>query len=393
MVSRRTVITGGAGAAVLAALGYRAWDRGVFASGEGPAFAAWQEWQGHPGEGPARPLHAAILAASAHNAQPWLFEPAEDAITVYADLTRNLGAADPFRRELYFSLGCAWQNIVLSSKREARASLVSFPLKPNPAAGIEPALKIEFTAAPNLSNTRDWLAAIAKRHTHRGPYLPDRAVAAPFLDIWSLANPEGARIAFIRDAAAKRDMAALIEEATRRFIADKTMSHDSGRWFRTGRREIEARRDGVSTDTAGLSPFMNGIAKMLPDQDAASADKYWLAATRDVQLPTAAAFGVLFTPDRLQAGEAIAAGAAWQKLHLDATARGIAMQPLNQPLEMMDRDLLLGRKNDYAKEIRQLAGVDAGDPAFIFRLGYAEDEARPSPRRRFEDVIRRTGFA
>ena len=42
MVSRRMMIGGGAGAAVLAALGYRAWDRGVFTPGQGPAYEAWQ---------------------------------------------------------------------------------------------------------------------------------------------------------------------------------------------------------------------------------------------------------------------------------------------------------------------------------------------------------------
>ena len=81
MTSRRAVIGGGAGAAVLAALGYRVWDRGVFSAGKALPYQPWNEWQGHAGEGSRRPLHAAILAASAHNTQPWIFEPKEDLIT------------------------------------------------------------------------------------------------------------------------------------------------------------------------------------------------------------------------------------------------------------------------------------------------------------------------
>jgi hypothetical protein len=176
------------------------------------------------------------------------------------------------------------------------------------------------------------------------------------------------------------------------------MSRDSGRWTRTGRREIAAHRDGVTVDAAGLSPFITAMAKILPDQDVASEGKYWLASTRDVQVPTAAAFGVIFMPDRLSKLNAVAAGANWQALHLAATMAGLAVQPMNAPIEMMDRDYLLGRKNTYAKDIAKIAapqgtGEDGDDIAFIFRLGYAEHPALPSPRRKLQDVIRQKGFA
>src|ERR1043166_7441849 len=97
MVSRRGMIAGGAGAAGLAAVGYRAWDRGVFSFREGPAFAPWAEWQGRAGEGIVRPLHAAILAANPHDTQPWLFAPHGDSITVWAGegIVRPLHAAIP----------------------------------------------------------------------------------------------------------------------------------------------------------------------------------------------------------------------------------------------------------------------------------------------------------
>jgi hypothetical protein len=387
-------MAGGAGAAVLAALGYRSWDRGVFTAGEGPAYEAWTTWQGRPGEGPARqPLHAAILGASAHNTQPWLFEPHEDSITLYADLSRNLGTADPFRRELYVSLGCALANLQLAALSVDLDAIIQphvGRLEPAKADGTVEVAKISLLARmdPQLRSTLQPLVdAIPNRHTNRGPYKIEQAVSMETL------TKLGSQPVFILDSAAKKDLGALIVEATQRFIADREMARDSGRWLRTGRREIEAHKDGVSTDTSGLPPVLTALVKLLPDQNVMAADRYWLGATRDVQVPTAAAYGILFTPDRLNIPEALGVGTNWQMLHLSATAYGLAAQPLNQPVEMMDRDHVLGRKDDYAKEIRKIAGVADGDPAFIFRVGYAERTALPSPRRPLEAAIRQRGYA
>jgi len=396
MVSRRTMIAGGAGAAVLAALGYRAWDRGALSIGKGPAYEAWSEGQGHPGEGPTRPLHAAILAASAHNTQPWLFEPHEDSITVYADLSRNLGAADPFRRELYVSLGCALYNLGIAAGHSPEVPLPDIedkPLTPNPPPRMTRICEQLLLSGQSRAHEdrRQEMAALAKRHTHRGAYLKDRPIPASFLKSYGFAY-------FVTDPGAVKAMGDVIVDATVRFIADREMSRDSGRWMRTGRREIEAHRDGVAVDAAGLSPAVTAMAKMLPDQDQITADKYWLDATDKVQVATAPAYGVFFMPDRLTTDSAIATGANWQMLHIAAAMAGLAMQPMNAPIEIMDRDFVQGRRNSYAKEIGEIAaaqgtGEDGDDIAFLFRLGYAEQDAKPSPRRRLQDVIRQRGFA
>src|ERR1700690_2140516 len=112
MVSRRGMIAGGAGAAIVAGLGYRIWDRGVFSGPQGAAYAPWDEWRGSVVDGIEQPLRAAILAANPHDTQPWLFEVHNEAITVYADRARNLGSFDPFRREMHLGIGAAIENLV-----------------------------------------------------------------------------------------------------------------------------------------------------------------------------------------------------------------------------------------------------------------------------------------
>ena len=119
-MQRQRVVIAGSAAAAISALGYRAWDRGVFAGATGPAYTPWDEWRGSDQDGHRRPLRGAILAASPHNTQPWLFEVSGDAVAVYADRARHLGSFDPFRREMHLGLGCAIENFVCAACLRAR---------------------------------------------------------------------------------------------------------------------------------------------------------------------------------------------------------------------------------------------------------------------------------
>jgi len=396
MITRRMAMAGGAGAAVLAALGYRAWDRGMFSAGEGAAFDPWRDWQGTPGEGIRRPLHAAILAANPHDTQPWLFSAGGDTITVWADRARNLGSFDPFRREMHLGLGCAIANLRFAAasfglfadvKPIAGRLTLSPPNTPAAVARIKMSpLPAGSFLAKHLPRT---VAAIAARRTNRGPYLRDKPVPSALLDAWPLlGGGEGPRVVFIADDARHAAMRDIMIAATEAIVADPEMSADSARWFRTGRDEIEAHRDGVTMDTAGLSPWLLAAAKLLPDVSAKTADESWLTMTKDTQTATAPVFGMILVRDRLDVAQTLCAGQLWQTLHLMATDQGIAAQPINQPVEMIDRNAQLGRPDRFGPALGKLANMPGWEPTFTFRMGYAEHPAPHSPRRPLSAVIR-----
>jgi nitroreductase len=84
--------------------------RDLACTDSGEAFGPWRSAIGRDGR---RDLvHAAVLAANAHNSQPWRFDLSDCGISVHADLERNLGGFDPFRREMHQSLGCAIETLV-----------------------------------------------------------------------------------------------------------------------------------------------------------------------------------------------------------------------------------------------------------------------------------------
>jgi nitroreductase len=389
MSTSRRVVIGGAGALVLAGagLGYRAWDRGVFEPGEGEAFRPWENWRGHSGDGSRQPLRAAILAANPHDSQPWLFSAAGDSITVFADRARNLGSFDPFRREMHLGVGCAIENLMRAAAvcgYSMNVIIHGGRLTPSPKNDPVRTAHLWLDAAPA---TRDPLfEAIPHRHTNRGPYRDRPVSQKTLLQLIELVSDNEVQLVFITDALARKELAAAIVAATERIIADPEMSADSARWFRTGKREVEAHRDGIGIDTAGLTPLLAMGAKMMPDQNAATAGKYWLNMTRDVQT-IAPVLGLIMVRDRLDMGSAIAAGRAWQRLHLAATSMGLAAQPLNQPVECVDRNAQLGRNDEFARTLKRFAHSQDWEATFCFRLGYAEREALPSARRPLSDVM------
>src|SRR5690349_15360992 len=109
MRRRIFIKTAAATTLVLAGAGlFRARARGVFATGEGAAYEPWRDFTAGVSHGePLALVRAAILAANPHNTQPWLFRVASDRVDLFANTLRNIGAIDPFLREMHVGLGCA----------------------------------------------------------------------------------------------------------------------------------------------------------------------------------------------------------------------------------------------------------------------------------------------
>jgi hypothetical protein len=125
----------------------------------------------------------------------------------------------------------------------------------------------------------------------------------------------------------------------------------------------------------------------LPPVSAETADRQWLAATRDTHVATAPLLGMIAVEDLYDRPIALEAGRLWQRLHLLLTARGLVAQPLNQPAEIVDRERQLNRPARKAEAFAQLVGDGRWRPTFVFRAGYADRTANLSPRRPLQSVL------
>ncbi len=384
-LDRRTMlrVVGGVAAAGATGLLWRAHDQRLVGTGASVALEPWRAWRGDDAVGALALVHAAVLAASPHNTQPWLFEVAPDRIDLFADEARNLGAIDPDRRELQIGLGCALENLALAAA--PHGFLAELRLGEQMRGGA-PVASIALAAAPRTSSPL--FEAIPRRHTDRGPYRRDSPPAAFLDEIERLAGDlPDARLVWWRSESDRRHFARETVAASAAIVADQEQAQASARWIRFDADQIERHRDGLGVDSLGLSPFVSTLLKLAPTPNRKRIDEGWLKATEEVHTATAPLFGAIVVRDDRRLADRLQAGRLWQRLQLAATIEGISGQPLSQLVERRDREVELGLPPHFADALRTMVGSTDWHAVLPFRLGSSLRAALPSPRRAASDVL------
>ncbi len=325
------------GGALSIGTGARAATAGVFSVGEGAPYNAWRSLSRN---GSPRALAAAaILSANPHNTQPWQFRLGTDSIDVVADRSRALPATDPSGSELAAGLGAAIENMSVAAAAAGSTAKVKM-LRQAPGDTLARVTLARGGAGENA----DLFPAILKRHVNRGPYAVDQPVTAASLAAGAalLASLPRVQLSWLQGAESDR-FGELVNQATAAVIADGAQSDEVERWWRATRDEIDRHRDGMTLDCQGLPPVTLLLGKVLPPLTQEQNNQSWLKSTRDVHVKTAAAFGLLSVEDDGDAASQLQVGRAYQRLHLWATANGLALQPLNQVTERIARDRSQGR--------------------------------------------------
>lgn len=355
MVTRRKMLGLIGGGVVLAA----AAGAGGFVATRGltTALQPWDQAGGYRDPRLAA-LSWAILAPNPHNRQPWQAELiGETEMLIWRDAELNLPETDPFDRQMTIGMGCFLE--ILRQAAAEQGYKAQFDLFPQGEDG--PVCHVRLSPG----GVADPLfAQVLARHTNRNAYddrLPEVGALRSYAsDI--VADPTA--VAALRDLTTQ---AMEIEMATPR-------THmESVRLMRFGKREVEANPDGIAVRGALLEALMAaGMLTRAGQGDPASTEYQQTLDMLRATMMATPAYAVVKTDGNSRADQ-IEAGRQWVRLHLAATAQGLAMQPVSQALQEYPEQAEL-----FAKVHATLA--EPGETVqMLARLGYAA-EVGPSPR-------------
>ncbi len=391
---RRRDFLNGAGVVTVLVVGggvWRAYDQGVLRVGEGPAYEPWKDWRSEANGGPLELVRAAILAASPHNTQPWLFKVAHSSVELHLNTRRNVGALDPYLREAHIGVGCALENLMLAAPANSYAA--SATLLPGKLGSIPPEPKPKLVArvdlAPGKREETELYKAIPRRHTNRSRYDAQKAIPPDLVDALShvLGDEADLKMFLFTEEGDRRKIAEVSSAANSEIYSDPQVLRDSEQWVRTKWSSVQKFRDGLTIDTFGLPPLTAAIAKMMTT---GMLRKVAARSARDNYselMLSAPLIGLIAVRDRYDQEQCLQAGRGWQRAHLLATARGLAARPSNEAVEMVDHERALANPASREALLSAITGDRTWQPTFVFYMGYPSLSAHASPRRPVQDVV------
>lgn len=321
------------------------------------------------------------LAASPHNTQPWTFAAMPGGIRIEADMSRNIGMADPERRQLHQGIGCAVENVVLAAGYLGYDTEVSLPGN-DAASQAQPAVMVMLRKQPAGTAPKVTEAAfqsIFARSTNRAEYDMSVPVPSSLLDQIAADVPADAQLKLaLHGSENAAYVTAALRRSARHLVRDEAFYQDSMRWWRRDRAALEVHGDGISILSTDMPPTVKGgMAAIVSDAMwTGEFGKRGEIGGVDSAVNATPVWGVIANKAGTLAGR-IQAGRLLERVYLRAAEVGMAVHPLNYPVEHPEIARQLHYRFGFGENAEMLT---------IFRLGKGP-ETEKSPRRPLQNVL------
>ena len=309
-------------------------------------------------------IRYATLAPSGHNTQPWKFAIFGDIIRIFPDYTRRLPTVDPQNRELWISLGCALENLIIAAQYVGYDVDVTYP---------------EITADYLLLHLKPSLirqpsplfGAIAHRQSARSVY-EERSVSADNLKkIEAVTAATGIFSRVFTTSQEKEAILEYVKMGDAHQESQPAFGNELVSWLRFNKPEALHTLDGLYTRCAGNPE----VPRWLGELFVLSGGVGQQSATDEKAVRSSSGLIVIASAHD-DKRDWIETGRFYERLALTLTAWDIKTAFINQALEVVS----------LRSEFQRYLNLGTAQPQLLFRFGYASVMPR-SLRRPVEQVI------
>ncbi|MFA6041674.1 MAG: nitroreductase family protein [Methylophilus sp.] len=315
-------------------------------------------------------LDIAALSPSSHNTQPWTVRINDtDSFTIGYDVQRQLMVGDPHKRELFMSLGCFIQSIILAADDAGYGAQYTFINATDNTQVAHISLNIQDSP---LTNGQPWQKLIQSRRSDRRPY------SSQILDPEAIKKLTGlqqghTRLQLYTAAADIAFLAQVTKVATQKIMSQQDFRDELAHWVRNN---WTKQSDGMPGYTQGMPGPISLLAKIvIKNSKSVAADQ----AKKDaLRVTKSAAVGLLCLPSGNKPTDWIDAGMLYQRLCLEAQLLGISTSAVSAAV--ID--------DSTTSEITQHFTLH-DQPVALMRFGYALDKSTPksAPKRTSQQII------
>lgn len=320
----------------------------------------------------------ATLAPSSHNTQPWKFviRPSKHTIDICLDASHILPASDKLEREAYVSIGCATENLLLASDYYGLDPLVEYTGEKYPSPAIQAQFKEGILNAHREGEGQDqFLRAMKTRKMNRSKYDPLRTVPPILMkEINEVVQDFGIALDLVIDAGTRSAIAELQYTATKLAVADADFRKELGYFLLPNDtdkgRAMPGHTFGLSNEMAvKVFNALNREGSFDPDI------AHGFAASERDAIRSAPLVCVLST--RKNSPEWwLKTGRALERIALLAEIQGVNIAV----------HAALVEKDMFTNLLKLRLGISQY-PTALFRVGYATEERRHSPRVSIREVV------
>lgn len=301
-------------------------------------------------------IQYALLAPSSHNTQPWKFRISQNQIEVFADQSRWLKIADTDKREMYLSVGCALENLLIAATNFGFGVQTDyFPLGGNE----ELVARLTLNQTKDIKRENDLIEFIPYRSTFHENF-SDKEIPQEILNkIGSCCVDEGINLYLTNAENIREKVDKLIAQSDAEQFATPEFREELAYWIGQG--------------VFGNSWLMSQIGSLA----VAYLNLGKSTSKSDVNVLQSASHLGLLSSEKNDRISQVKTGQIFERIYLTARKYNLGIRPMSQIVQVPE----------CKEKLKKLIPTPEDFPQQPFLLGFAEFSESHTPRRSMEEVL------